>query len=1069
MSRQGRGLTAIAIRRPVTMLMILGFLVVAGVVSFTKLPVRRLPNVNFPFIRVVIGDAGSSASTISQTVTTPVEKALSSESGLVSMVGTSSPGRSVVALQFAGGTNVDQAAASVSVAIARVAKGLPSTATPPSIIKANPSALPMMNVAVSGPLASSQLYTLATNVVAPSLQELPGVAQVTVVGGRAPVVTVAVSPSRLAAYGLSMTQVTAAMKAQNVAVTGGLTVVGAQELLARAHGGFTSVAALQSLPVASRPEGAVLLDQVATVSQGLAQAQSAATLNGTPAVGLVVTASSTANSLAVDNAVRAALTKLTPQLPAGVTTTITGDITNYVRAALSNVELDLFLGILFAALVLAVFLHRLANTVIVMLAIPVSLVSTFAVMYFLHFSLDLISLMALSLLIGILVDDSIVVLENIHRHRAMGKDPATAAIDGRMEIGAAAVAITLTDVVVYAPVAFVSGNVGQLFREFGLTIVAATLFSLLVSYTLTPMLASRWSRIPSSKSVGSRFGARFDHGFDRLRGRYRRVIGWSLAHRVAVIGVAVAAMIGSAVILASGVLPTTFVPPEDNGVVTVNATLPVGTPLPSAQATLTSFARRVQHIPGVSRVFLSAGYGAGSGAAHNIGQLTVDLAPRGSRPNIKTYVKRVDTVAARYPGLVAHGHVQSPFIAGGARAASVNIVGPDLATLDGLAAQVASSLTHNPAVSQVSTSVPKPTPDLSIQVNQAAAAYLGVSTTTIGDTVAAALGGVSVPPLVVSSTAPAQAIQVTLGNGSSLTPAQLGAITVPSSRGVVPLSTVANLSETAGPGSITQTNGQYSVSVSASSPTGNSGPATTALLAAAHNVGLPTGYALSVGGQSAQQKSAFGPLLQALALSILLVYMLMAALYESLVDPLAVLFAVPLATVGALLALWAAHLPISIFALIAMIMLIGLVSKNSILLVDFTKTLRRRGVGRNEAVIESGATRIRPILMTTATMVFAMIPLAIGTGSGASERMPVGVVLIGGLISSTLLSLLVVPVLYTLLDDGVTKLGRLRLRLHPRPGLSTGTNGATAPPSTTDELPVFPVPASQPSAGQGTR
>lgn len=1043
--------TALSIRRPVTVLMVLGFLVVAGAVAFTKLPVRRLPNVNFPFVRVVIGDPGASASTVSQAITTPVQKALSSESGIVSMVGTSAPGRSTVALQFAGGTNVDQAAASISLALARVAKGLPPTATPPSIIKANPSALPMMDIAISGPLASSQLFTLVTGVVAPALEELPGVAQVTVVGGRAPVVTVALLPAELAAYGLSVPQVTAAMKAQNVAVSGGVTVVGSQELLARTNGGYPSLAALEALPVATRPGGAVLLGQVATISQGLAQAQSAATLNGTPAVGLVVTASSTANSLSVDNAVRAELATLAPQLPGGVHATVTGDVTNYVRAALSNVELDLFLGILFAALVLAVFLHRLANTAIVMAAIPVSLVATFAVMYFLHFSLDLISLMALSLLIGILVDDSIVVLENIHRHRAMGKEPAVAAVDGRMEIGAAAVAITLTDVVVYAPVAFVSGNVGQLFREFGLTIVAATLLSLLVSYTLTPMLAARWGGLPRPTSAGARFGRRFDAGFDRLRARYRRVIAWSLRHRLAVIGVALAALAGSVGIVRSGVLPTTFVPPEDNGVVTVNARLPVGTPLPAAQATLAGYARKVQHLPGVTNVFVSSGYGAGVGSAHNLGQLTVDLAARGSRPPIRSYVKKLANLARRFPGLVAHGHVQSPFIAGGARAASINIVGPDLATLDSLATQVAAHLTANPAVSQVSTSVPTPTPELSVTVDRAIAAYLGVTPTTIGATVAAALGSAAVPPLVTSQATPAEPIQVTFGTGTRLTPAQLAAIPVPTAHGAVPLSAVATLTEAPGPGEITQINGQYAVSVSASSPTGNSGPATAALLAAARSVGLPTGYAIQVGGQSAQQSRAFGPLLQALGLSILLVYMLMAALYESLLDPLAVLFAVPLATIGALVGLWAAGLPISIFALIAMIMLMGLVSKNSILLIDYTKTLRRRGVARDQAVIDAGATRIRPILMTTATMVFAMAPLAFGHGSGASERIPVGVVLIGGLVSSTVLSLLVVPVLYSLLDDARHRLRRRRRQ--PEPG------GPPAPAVTTAELPVVTEPA----------
>ncbi len=1024
-------LTALSVRRPVTIVMIIGLFLVFGAVAYTKLPVRRLPNVNFPFVRVAISDPGTNAATVAQTITSPVEKALASQSGVVTMTGTSSAGRSTVALQFTGGTNVGQESASISLALQKLARSLPSTAGPPAILQANPNALPMMDVALSGKLAPSQLLDLATNLVAPSLQEIPGVSQVTVVGGRAAVVTVDLSDTALQAYGVSVTQVAGALRAENTAVTGGVTVIGEHELLARVHGGYTSMAQLASVPVAVRPGGDVLLGDVASVSQGLAQAQSAATLDGTPAVGLVISASSTANSLKVDSAIRSALTSLQRQLPPGISATITGDITNYVRGALHNVELDLFLGIFIAAFILALFLHRLTNTLIVMLAIPVSLIATFAAMYFLHFSLDLISLMALSLLIGILVDDSIVVLENIHRHRTMGKSPAAAAVDGRMEIGAAAVAITLTDVVVYLPVAFVSGNVGQLFREFGLTIVAATLFSLFVSYTLTPMLAAHWAgradapRTGPAARFGRWFGRWFDAGFDRLRHGYRRVIAWALGHRLIVTAVAVLAALGSVGIVRSGVLPTTFVPPEDNGVVTVNGTLPPGTPLATDQATLASFAKRLQHLPGVTDVFVSAGYSGGTGAAFNLGQITVDLGPKGSRPPIKTYEKTVAKLVRRYPGLTAHAHVQNPFIAGGARAASVEVLGPDLTQLDQMATAIEAKVQHDPAVSQVSTSVPAPTPELSINVDHAEAAYLGVSTSAIGSAVAATLGGVTVPPLVVSSTAPAEPIQLAVNGGVKLTPAQLQDIPIPAAHGTVPLSSVATLTVAPGPGKITQVNREYAVSVSASSPTGNSGPATAALLAAAQQVGLPTGYSVQVAGQALQQQRAFGPLLQALALSVLLIYMLLAALYESLLDPLSVMLAVPLATVGALGALWAAHLPISIFALLAMIMLVGIVSKNSILLIDYAKTLRKRGVPRTQAIIESGATRIRPILMTTATMIGAMAPLAFGTGSGASERMPVGTVLIGGLASSTLLTLLVVPVLYSLVDDASTGLRRL--------------------------------------------
>lgn len=1015
-------LTALSIRRPVTVLMILGAFVLFGIVAFTKLPVRRLPNVSYPFIRVVIGDPGASASTISSTVTSRVEDALTSETGILSMVGTSAPGRAEVAIQFVGGTNIDQKASSVALDLDKIARTLPATATAPSIIKANPSALPMMNVALSGPLASSQLFSLASTIVAPTLQEIPGVAQVSVVGGRPAVINIAVHNAALQAYGVTVPEVLTALKAENTSVTGGLTIAGNQELATKTEGGYASVQALQDLPIASRPGGAVLLSNLATVSPNLAAAQSFATLNGHPAVGLVITASSTANSLQVDNQIRSALAGMGEQLPPHVHTAITGDITNYTRAALANVEGDLALGIVMAGLVLLLFLRRITNTLIVMVAIPVSLVSTFAVMYFLGFSLDLISLMALSLLIGILVDDSIVVLENIHRHLMMGKDPDKAAVDGRMEIGAAAVAITLTDVVVYAPIAFLSGNVGQLFREFGLTIVAATLFSLLVSYTLTPMLAARWSARPAAvrSNVLTRAGDGFERGFEAMRSGYRRVIGWTLSHRILTFSLAVLSLIGTLAFVASGAIPTTFVPREDNGVFTVNATLPPGTPLSQSQATLASLSRHIQSMPGVTTVFLSSGYGGGVGAGHNIGQITADLAPRGERPTIYTFVKQVDKMARKYPGLKAHAHVQNPLIAAGARAAAINILGPNLDEVNTLAGAVLAQAQKNPAVTEVSDSVAAPTPEMTVSINHAVSAYLGVSTSAVGTTVSAALGAAAVPPIVPSSTQPAIPVQLSLAGSPDLTASQIAQIPVSAGvHGAVPLGLVARLAETPGSSKITQINREYAVSVSASSASGNVGPANQALLAAVQKVGLPTGYSYQVAGQAAQQALAFGPLIQALLLSIVLLYMLMAALYESFAEPFAILLSLPMATVGAFLGLWMTGLPLSIFSLLALIMLMGLVAKNAILLIDYTKTLRRRGMERNEAVIESGATRIRPIIMTTATMIGAMLPLAISHGSGSSERMPIAVVLIGGLTSSTLLTLLVVPVLYTMIDDAV--------------------------------------------------
>jgi HAE1 family hydrophobic/amphiphilic exporter-1 len=550
------------------------------------------------------------------------------------------------------------------------------------------------------------------------------------------------------------------------------------------------------------------------------------------------------------------------------------------------------------------------------------------------------------------------------------------------------------------------------------------------------------------------FGRWFDDRFDRLCNRYRTAVRGALRHRLVVTVVALGCLGLSVAIVQGGVLATTFVPREDNGIITVNASLPPGTPLSGDRSVLASFARRLGRLPAVDNVFVAAGYASGTGASTNLGQVTLDLGPRGARPPIETYLARIRQLARRdYPGLTARAHVQNPFVASGARAASITVLGPSLPELDRLALAIAGRAQRDPAVSQVSTSVPLSSPQLSVVVSQAQAVYLGVSTAALGATIAAVLGATPVPPLVVSSAAPVEPVSLVVNGGRALTPAELAAIPVAAAHGVVPLSSVARLVATTGPAKITQIDREDAVTISASSPSGNSGPALAALRGAARAVARPTGYSVIVGGEALQQQAAFGPLLGALELSLVLIYMLLAALYESFADPLAVICAVPLATVGALGGLWAAGLPISIFALLAMIMLIGIVSKNAILLVDYAKTLRQRGSSRDDAIVEAGATRLRPILMTTATMVAAMVPLAFGGGIGASQRMPVGTVLISGLLSSTLLTLLVVPVLLSLIDDARRTVRRL---------IATHRAPATGHRSIEKRLPSAPVPHPHP-------
>ena len=1074
-------LTRIAIQRPVTILMVIGAMVIAGLISFTRLPVRRLPNVNFPFVRATIAYPGASPTDVERLVVAPMEQALSNVTGVANMTAIAAPGRGTVALQFVTGTNTSIASVDVSQALSRAARAFPPGALAPVVTAANPSALPLMNIALSGPLTQAQLYSLATTQVAPALDQVSGVAAVNVVGGRQTQVNVMVDPTSMQEYRVSLAQIMGTLSGNNASTPAGSIVQNGTTYLARTSGRFRSLSQIESTVVAKRPGGDVTLGDVAKVTMGFAQQGSVAQLDGKPAVGLVVTAQSTANSLAVNNAVHAELARITPSLPPGAHFAVVGNITRFTRASLGGVEFDLLLAVLITGVVLMVFLHRIQNTVIVLLAIPTSLIMTFTVMYALHFSLDLISLMALSLLIGILVDDAIVVLENINRHVALGEAVKDAAYKGRMEIGAAAVAITLTDVVVYGPTAFVSGNVGQLFREFGLTITAATLISLFISFTLTPMLASRWlkPRTPAAEGAreadalqagdaaggpsqaaaagavttraarrrrGGGFAAAWERGYERLVASYRRVLARALRHRGLVLLIGVAALGFSLAAVPLGLVGTTFSPKEDIGSFTVQLRFPPTVTLAASQSDIHALAGRIQKLPGVTAVYDSAGFGGGLGTGTGVGQITVDLKPKGQRPNLFTYYEpQVLKFAKRYPGMQAHVAVQNPLVIAGGRALQIQLTGPSLTTLQSLATQVEAKLHNLPGVFNVSSNALKPSPQLSLTISRSEANYLGVSPGQIGSVVAEAVGGRVVTYLQPSTNAQQIPIYVQLNNGSSLSNTQLSDLPIPTPHGTVPLSQLMHVRHTNAPAQLLLVNRQLTVSVLTSVKGNNLGRVAIEAAAAMHTMALPPGYAYTFGGQVSQQKSAFGPLGQAFTLSIILMYMLMAALYESLLYPLILILTLPLATVGAMLGLMATGQTLNIFSFIGLIMLMGLVAKNAILLVDYTNTLRARGYALYEALLEAGSVRLRPILMTTATMVFAMLPLAISNGAGSEDRQPMADVMIGGVITSTLLTLVVVPVMYsvfTQFSQWLARLGVVRVAAIPSPGLEAGAPGA---------------------------
>lgn len=1021
--------------------MFVGALIIMGLVSYSSLPVQQLPNVTFPFVTVSVTYPGTTPLDMENLVTIPIENAISGVNGIQQMTGTSSSGSSRVSVQFAVGTDVNTAANDISQAVSRISRQLPSDIQPPTITKANPNASPIMNLALSGG-SPEQLYDTATDFLQPTLEQIPGVAAVQVQGGLVPQVNVTIRPDQLQAFGVSLSQITQAINSQNSNTPAGSTTEAGQSRSVTTNAYFQNAQDLRNLVVVNRPGSAPLtLGQLADVQQGYAPVNQYTHLNGSDAVGLSVTAQSGANIVAVDDAVRKKLAQITPSLPAGMKTEIVNDQTNFTRESIQAVLDDLVLAVLLPALVLLLFLHRIRNTIIVVLAIPISLISTFTVMYFMGFSLDLISLLALSLLTGILVDDSIVVLENINRHLSLGKSPLQAALDGRMEIGLAALAITMTDIVVYLPVAFTSGLVGQVFREFGLTIVAATLFSLFVSFTVTPLLASRWLKEADDEEhllrgrgggPWRRFTRAWERNYGRLRTFYGGLIGAALRVRPLVILIGVGALALSVSLIVTGVLGTEFTPQEDNSQFSVSVNMPNATPLDQTSKVVFAIDDEIRKLPGVQTTFTTVGSRGGGffgGANTNSGQISVDLVPLGQRPPITDYLTKVRAMVRQYPTANIQTRIESAILGGGGGGAnSVQVVfqGQDIDVLNQLAAQATTVLQGVNGVTEVRNQASQTVPSLSVEVNRPALAEFGLTADQVGSAVRTAIAGTTAGNLRPSGSTVQTPIVIQTAGGNTLDRNQIGQLPIVTPSGaIIQLDQVARVVPDNEPAQLQDQNRLLQVTVSAAVSGVPLGQVSTAIQKAINQMGLPPGYFFSLGGASQQQAQTFAPLANAFAFSALLVYMLTASLYESFVYPLAIILSLPLATVGAFGALVLTQNTLNLYSFMGLIMLTGLVAKNAILLVDFTNTLRDRGYGRFEALKEAGRTRLRPILMTTSTMVFAMLPLAVKIGAGSEDRSPMATVLVGGLLTSTLLTLVFVPVVYTYLDDFAELLARV--------------------------------------------
>jgi HAE1 family hydrophobic/amphiphilic exporter-1 len=1011
-------------------------LVLLGCVAYTYLQVDRLPPVSIGVVSVSVVWPNASAENVERLVAEPLENAISGISGVDTITSNSSQGTCSVFVQLVDGYDPNQADIDIQQAMGPVLRQLPTGASAPVVRKFDPNASPILNLAFTGaPL--DQLYDIASNQIEPALASVPGVGQVNISGGLQREIQVQMDYTRLAAYGVTVQQVSQALSSANVSVPSGSIPVGTENINIVPGGLFQNVQDIRNVVISNTANGgSVTVGDIGSVKESDKTQYSLQRLNGQDAVGLSITANSDANTVAVSDAVQAQLQHLEQLLPQGAHTTVVEDQSIFTRASLDAIQRDIAIAVIMVALVILIFLHDWKHTAIVLCAIPTSLASTFLVMYLLHFTLNTMSMMALALMIGILVDDSIVVLENIHRHLQLGENPIAAALNGRSEIGLAALAITLCDVVVYTPVAFMSGSIGQLFRQYGLTVTAATLFSMLMSFTLTPMLASRWLRHSNGPGRWKRlqgFGDAWDRGFARLANFFANGLSWVLRLRWLVLLVAGALVVVAASLIPLRVIGTEYAPAEDDNSFELSLNMPPGTSLQATDDAARQMEGFVHALPEVKDYFTTVSIPGGSGGGFRGGASTVNIqattVEKSQRQRTVFDLLNVLRGQSRnIAGASFSGNVASPLPGGGGGfGIQVTLSGPDLNTVNQLASDAQAALLKVPGVQDIRNSQLSQVPQLNIQLDTQRMAELGISNQTVDSALSTAIGGSVVTELQPQGS---EQEDITLegSDTSRYDLTTLGQIPVGSSNNApVTLGQIATFTNGNGPVTIQRVNRADTVTLSASAVGRPLGDVAQDMTHALQTLNVPAGYSYALRGSVQIFNQAITALAAALVLSIILEYMVLVALYESWLLPFVRLLTVPLGLLGGLVMLLVTGNTINIFSIIGMIMGEGLVAKSGILLIDYTNTLRERGVGRLQALQEAVRVRLRPILMTSATMVFGMLPLALKLEPGAESRAPMALVVIGALLSSTVLTLVIVPALYSLLDDLQVKfLGRKR-------------------------------------------
>jgi HAE1 family hydrophobic/amphiphilic exporter-1 len=1040
----------LAIQRPVTMFMISAVITLLGLISLTRLPVDLMPEFEQPTLNVRTSYPGVGPLEMEELITRPLEQAVTAVPGIVRVTSSSSEGNSQVQLNFEWGSDLSEAADEVRTRVDRMRGRLPEDADPPTIFKFDSNQLPVAQIGIEGDFDPVTLREIAQNEIAPRFERVDGVAAVTVNGGVRRQIHVELSKEKITALNLSVTQVVNTLRSENQNTPLGEIYSGDAMYLVRSQGQFQNLEDIRNIVVMTRDSVPVYMRDIAEVKDTTEQRRSFMLINGKPGVQIQVQKQSGKNTVAVAAAVRREVERVNNEVP-GIKMTVTQDNSVFIQRAITNVQEHALVGGILVVLIIFAFLRDMRSTLIVCTSIPVSVIGTFALLYFGGFTLNTMTFGGLALGIGMIVDAAIVVLENTHRHLHMGKDKMTAAIDGSEEVWSAILASTLTHIAVFVPLLFLSGTASILFTQLSVVVMFSLAMSLFVAVTIVPVLCSRWLKTPDEEAAATGVMARFygvsERFLERMDEGYRKAIHVALNHRPTVIGGAAALVVAAALIYPQ--VETELMPQTDEGEVNINVELGVGTRIERTEEALMRVQEMVKEAVPEAVTFITQGGGGGNnwqnsgGGNTHRGQIRLLLKPRDerTRTNEEIAVALRRQLSGKLPGVMVRANPSGGnnqimrFLSGGGNnqggssRLQLEIRGHDLDDARRLAQDARAMMEDTEGIADVQIGREEGRPEIAVRVDRPKAAMLGMSVSNVANTIQTNVAGTTAAQYRERGNE--YPVVVRLRETDREVISDVGDVLLSTPNGqVVPAKNVLLLNREAGPVQIQRKNMERMTTVNAEIEVPLS-QAVASVQGRLNQLRVPPDFSIGFGEELEEQARSFKQLQLVLILAVLLVYAVMASQYESLRDPFIIMFSVPVAAIGVVLSLLLTGTSFSMQAYIGIIMLAGIVVSNAILLVDYINTLRRRdGMPLREAVELGGRTRLRPILMTSIATMLGLVPMAIGIGEGGELQAPLARVVIGGLLTSTLVTLVLVPAVYTLFEEGWAGLFKKSARAH---------------------------------------